>query len=114
MKTVIEQVAETADTVISSFTHLTTRVEELRYRYTTIPDGLPRKAIFKIQLDSAEERLVSKVPDVVLLCYKLGMEADRISARLRLDIQIVQDVLAKNPGQRRVTSLTGGSNEVAV
>lgn len=114
MKTVIEQAAESVDAVVSSFTHLTTRVEELRYRYTTIPDGIPRKAIFKIQLDSAEERLASKVTDVVLLCYKLGMEADRISARLRLDIQTVQDVLAKNPGQRRVTTLVGGSDEVAV
>lgn len=114
MKTVIEQTVETVDAVVSAFTHLTARVEELRHRYTTIPDGVPRKTIFKIQLESAEERLASKVHDVVLLCYKLGMEPDRISARLRLDIQVVRDVLAKNPGQRRVTSLTGGNNEVAV
>lgn len=114
MKTVIEQTVETVDAVVSAFTHLTARVEELRRRYTTIPDGVPRKTILKIQLDSAEERLASKVPDVVLLCYKLGLEADRISARLRLDIQTVQDVLAKHPDQRRVTMLTGGSNEVVV
>lgn len=114
MKTIVEQVAETTDEIISAFTRLRDRVEELRRRYVSVRDGTPRKIILKMQLDSADERMAKQTHQVVLLCYRWGMESDKISARTGVDVQMVRDILEKNPDQRRLTTSTEGRNEVVV
>lgn len=114
MKTIVGQAAEMTDEVISAFSRLRGRVEELRRRHDLIPAGTPRKGILKIQLDAADERMAERVPQVVLLCYRWGMEAGKISARIGVDFQTVREILEKNPDQRRLTTLAGDDNEVSV
>lgn len=97
-----EQAIEVTGEVIASFTRLRERTKEMERRYETIPPNQPRKAVFKLMLDDSKQRLGIQQEKVILLCYRWGMDAGQIAARIGVTEVEVTGVIAKNPDCRRL------------
>lgn len=97
-----EQAIEVTGEVIASFTRLRERTKEMERRYETIPPNQPRKAVFKLLLDDSKQRLGIQQEKVILLCYRWGMDAGQIAARIGVTEVEVTGVIAKNPDCRRL------------
>ena len=97
-----EQAIEVTGEVIASFTRLRERTKEMERRYETIPPNQPRKAVFKLMLDDSKQRLGIQQEKVILLCYRWGMDAGQIAARIGVTEVEVNGVIAKNPDCRRL------------
>ena len=97
-----EQAIEVTGEVIASFTRLRERTKEMERRYETIPPNQPRKGVFKLMLDDSKQRLGIQQEKVILLCYRWGMDAGQIAARIGVTEVEVTGVIAKNPDCRRL------------
>lgn len=97
-----EQAIEVTGEVIASFTRLRERTKEMERRYETIPPNQPRCAVFKLMLDDSKQRLGIQQEKVILLCYRWGMDASQIAARIGVTEVEVTGVIAKNPDCRRL------------
>lgn len=97
-----EKAIEVTGEVITSFTRLRERTKEMERRYETIPPNQPRKTVFKLMLDDSKQRLGIQQEKVILLCYRWGMDAGQIAARIGVTEVEVNGVIAKNPDCRRL------------